>query len=137
MLGEWPSEDVDHINGDKADNRWANLRAATTSQNIANSRCHRLNACGFKGVYRKYGKWCANVRIKGKLIYLGLFVTREEAAMAYATAAYGLFGDFSRPHWRSLWQDIRGAGWRKPQIEELSLDREEIDRLLCAGASCI
>ncbi len=101
---------------------------------MANSRCHQDNACGFKGVYRKYDKWCANIRFKYKLIVLGYFDTPEAAALAHATAAYGLWGPFARPHWRDLLAEMRGASciWRKPKIEELSLNREEMDRIFAA-----
>jgi len=50
MTGEWPKHQVDHVNMDCADNRWANLRDATCSQNTANSCVRINNKSGFKGV---------------------------------------------------------------------------------------
>jgi hypothetical protein len=49
MTGEWPKTQIDHINLDKADNRWCNLREATQSQNFANTRILASNGSGFKG----------------------------------------------------------------------------------------
>ena len=49
MMGAWPSEEVDHINCNKVDNRWTNLRPATRGQNNANSRARRSKS-GIKGV---------------------------------------------------------------------------------------
>ena len=93
--GEWPEGALDHINRDKADNRIANLRPATYSQNRAN----RLgkSASGFKGVYwhKKVGKFQAQIRIEDKRCSLGYFTTAEEAHEAYKTAAIHHFGEFA------------------------------------------
>jgi hypothetical protein len=98
MTGEWPTEDIDHINGKRGDNRWSNLREATRSQNLRNM-AKRPNIAGLKGVtYRKdRDKYFARLRISPyKTKYLGLFNTPEEAHEAYKKAAIEASGQFAR-----------------------------------------
>ena len=70
---------VDHINGDKLDNRKANLRVCTKSENQVNRRVAK-GRCGYLGVAKHYGKFQARIRRNKKRIYLGRFDTAEEAA---------------------------------------------------------
>lgn len=93
-----PQEDVDHINGVRDDNRIANLRIATRSQNLWNSRRHFDNSSGFKGVSfdKNRRQWQAHICVAGKVIHLGRFSTPEEAHAAYLAAALKYFGDFAR-----------------------------------------
>lgn len=98
MTGEWPENDIDHINGVKTDNRWANLRAATRSENIINAGKPITNTSGFKGVSWHKGrgkKWKAQIQFKGKSFTLGYFDDPELAALCYAGASRILYGDFS------------------------------------------
>jgi hypothetical protein len=104
--GQWPKADLDHINCDKADNRFCNLRDCSCAQNQANS--YRKLALR-KGAHSARGKWQSAIKVNGKNHWLGYFDTREDAALAYATVAYGLWGEFSRPHWREVLRDIRGV----------------------------
>ncbi len=96
--GELPTKHVDHINGDRADNRISNLRLAVRSQNNANSRLRKDSTSGFKGVSfsKKMNKWYGQIRVNGKLIYLGSYRTPEEAHVAYVAAAEKHFGEFAR-----------------------------------------
>lgn len=98
MTGEWPEDQIDHVNGERADNRFANLREATNSQNLANSKASSRNRSGHKGVYwfAESEKWRANIRVNGRLISLGLFGNKEDAAAAYEAAAKLHFGEFAR-----------------------------------------
>lgn len=98
MTGEWPPHEIDHINGDKSDNRWCNLRAATRSQNRCNVRRYRNNTSGSKGVYwlKKNKKWAAQISIDQKQTHLGLFASREAAVAAYEEAALKHHGAFAR-----------------------------------------
>lgn len=95
--GHWPSL-VDHINGDRRDNRICNLREATRSQNKANSRVSKHNQSGLKGVgfHPSSGLWRARIRVNKRLISLGLHKTAAEAHAAYAEAAKRYHGDFAR-----------------------------------------
>jgi hypothetical protein len=98
VTGEWPSDQVDHINLDRSDNRWCNLRPAGQSQNMGNTRVYCNNTSGFKGVSWEKGrrKWDARVLVKGKNIHLGYFDAPHLAYAAYCLAARKYFGDFAR-----------------------------------------
>jgi hypothetical protein len=98
MTGEMPTCDIDHINGDRADNRWANLRLATRSQNNANAKRRADNTSGFKGVTfnKRRNGWQAQIKLTGRNYNLGCFITPEEAHAAYRVAAAERFGQFAR-----------------------------------------
>jgi hypothetical protein len=98
MAGEWPRGDLDHINGDRADNRRSNLRLADRTQNNANARRRSDNTSGHKGVSRhgQCNRWQARIRVRGRTIYLGLHKTQEAAAAAYDAAAREHFGEYAR-----------------------------------------
>lgn len=85
--GEWPTQEIDHINGVKNDNRIANLREATRSLNCQNVKGARGDSrSGVKGVRRNYNKWEAYIRVAGTRYYLGLYQTKEQARQAYLAA---------------------------------------------------
>lgn len=101
MVGEWPSEQVDHADTDKLNNCWRNLRAATHAQNISNRAVHKTTESGLKGAYYKRGPlrakpWASIIKLGPKTKHLGYFHTPEEANAAYAKAAGEAFGDFAR-----------------------------------------
>lgn len=99
MTGEWPKEEVDHDDLDGMNNRWANLREASHSQNQANKRRHKDNTSGAKGVFwhpqRK--KWYSRSTLNYENHFFGYHDTREAAELAYAEGAKRLFGEFARP----------------------------------------
>lgn len=92
MTGEWPAGQIDHINGDRADNRFCNLRHVTNGENQQNRRARRKDHSGsaFMGVglftQGKKPKWRARIQINKKCISLGHFDTEMEAAQAYQKA---------------------------------------------------
>lgn len=96
VIGAKPGEIVDHINGDTFDNRKANLRICSQSQNMQNSTRRRDNVSGYKGVHPNGRNWAAQIKVDGKQIYLGTFKTKEEAARVYNEAAAKHFGEFAR-----------------------------------------
>jgi hypothetical protein len=96
--GEWPPEEVDHADRNRARNAATNLRAATSVQNKANVGLSRANQSGRKGAHwdRDSQKWCAEIKVNGQKRHLGRFPTLDLAAQAYATAAKHLHGEFAR-----------------------------------------
>lgn len=97
--GEFPPDEIDHINGDRSDNRLCNLRAATRRENMQNIRTS-YGKSGYTGVgkFRNGEKWFARIKIDGKYKYLGLFETPELASSAYVAAKRELhpFSKFAR-----------------------------------------
>lgn len=97
IIGAKPGQMMDHINGNKLDNRRENLRFCTISQNIANRPISISNNTGYKGVgYRKdRKKYRARIKVNGKEIHLGYFDTPQEAARRYDQGAKTYFGEFA------------------------------------------
>jgi len=81
MTGNFPSEQADHINHDTSDNRWANLRAVTISENQHNRKLNINNKSGVSGVtwHKPNKKWVVKVRVDGKQQHFGYFDTVPEA----------------------------------------------------------
>ena len=97
ICGEPLPAEIDHIDGDRGNNRIDNLRAATKLENGANSRIRPDNKTGFKGVFRLTdGRFRAKININYKQIHIGYFATLEEAAEARRAAAIRLNGEFAR-----------------------------------------
>ena len=84
MTGEMPKGQVDHINGDKADNRWENLRDVPKLVNALNQKRHVTNKSGITGVRfsTHNNKWMAYIGHNNRMNHLGMFDTIEEAAEA-------------------------------------------------------
>lgn len=97
VYGEWPSGEIDHRNGVRNDNRIGNLRVATRSQNVHNTRKRRNNQSGFKGVNFQpdCNKWRAAITFNGLIRHIGLFEDKADAAAAYLAEAKKLFGEFA------------------------------------------
>ena len=87
MTGAHPQDQIDHINRQRSDNRFSNLREATNSENQRNQKPNRLNTSGHAGVRRakttvkgkEYWSWIASIGVEGVKTYLGSFRTKEEA----------------------------------------------------------
>jgi hypothetical protein len=86
MTGEFPKNMVDHIDGVRDNNRWGNLREATSSENMQNQIRARIdNKSGFLGVtrHKPSGRFAARIQLNGKVTSLGYYDTPEEAHEIY------------------------------------------------------
>lgn len=98
MTGEWPKDQIDHINRTPGDDRWCNLREADGTQNQANQNRSRNNTVGYKGVTidrKRRNPYKATITVRGRCFNLGRFATPEEAHSAYCAAARKHFGEFA------------------------------------------
>lgn len=94
--GRWPEGDVDHINGVRDDNRIENLREASRSQNLSNSRAHKINdQSGYIGVRPFQNRWIATISHKNNPIHVGCFRCPTRAAIARDIKAIQLRGEFA------------------------------------------
>ena len=98
VTGEWPTDQIDHINGVRVDNRWINLRAVSNTENQRNQFRRTDNTSGVCGVHwrKDCQKWSADIKVDGRNKHLGCFNTIEEAA-AIRAAASSVYG-FSERH---------------------------------------
>lgn len=87
-FGFSPCHEIDHKNGDKSDNRIANLRDVTRSVNMKNISKLKANISENTGVHwhKRHKRWCANIRHNGKKIYLGSFKKKDEAVSVWQKA---------------------------------------------------
>lgn len=97
VTGEWPTSEIDHINQDRSDNRWSNLRLATRQQNARNRKRNAKNRSGFKGVsfHNRVGRWRAVIELDSGHKHLGYFDDPKSASIAYRNAAQQHFGQFA------------------------------------------
>jgi hypothetical protein len=94
ITGAVKGQVVDHANGDTLDNRRANLRVCTQSENLGNQMLRKNSSSGFKGVHwNKRNRAWASTAAK---IRLGYFKTAEDAALAYDSFARARWGQFAR-----------------------------------------
>ena len=96
VTGEWPRSFVDHRDLNRGNNSWGNLRQATPRQNSCNSPRRSHSTTGSKGVYAQKGRFRARIRVDGRLMSLGMFDRKSDAAAAYAQAAAKMHGEFAR-----------------------------------------
>lgn len=100
MTGSWPENVIDHINGNRSDNRWSNLRNATHGQNKTYSKRNKNNKSGKCGVSKRVypsGKivWGVRINIDGKETHLGFFSSFEEAKNVRIKAEQTHYTEFS------------------------------------------
>ena len=98
IMGATKDQMIDHINGDKLDNRRKNLRFCTKAQNNRNSKKpHSNNTSGYKGVFwsKQKRKWLAQIVVDRTQIGLGFFNSKEEASETYKQASRKYCGEFS------------------------------------------
>lgn len=102
MTGAWPDRHIDHVNQQKSDNRWSNLRLANDAQNNANRPVRRDSRSGVKGVIwvEKKRKWRAQIKHAGRGRHLGYFETAQLAHEFWCLASDMLHGEFSHHGYR-------------------------------------
>lgn len=90
------AKNIDHIDGDRTNNRISNLRDVTHQQNMMNrkKRCDSKNS--YKGVYKLKNSWIAEIWFMNKRYYIGSFKTDKDAGLAYIEASKKLHGNFAR-----------------------------------------
>ena len=98
--GNWPADQIDHINGIRTDNRISNLREATDAENQQNRGKNKNNTSGYTGVHwnKTAGKFVSQISVNGKILHLGLFDDPKQARQAYldAKVKYHGFNPISR-----------------------------------------
>lgn len=92
--------EIDHICHNPSCVNPSHLRVASRTQNSVNRRRSKNNTSGIKGVYRVSrttgpDKWVSRIRINGRLIHIGTYVTAEEARDEYLRVAREHFGEFA------------------------------------------
>lgn len=105
MTGKWP-EVIDHINRERSDNRFCNLRECSVQQNSCNTGMSHRNTSGYRGVskHKQSGKWKVDVKVNGRKLFFGLYEDIELAGLvaeearakfhgSYATEVYNKMGD--------------------------------------------
>lgn len=94
MTGEIPEQTIDHEDRNRSNNRWANLRLATPTEQARNRNLYKNNTTGTKGIYSRDGKWRVMIRIDGKLKHLGTYDDLNEAIQVRKYAAKQHFKEF-------------------------------------------
>lgn len=97
ILNPAPDLEVDHINGNRLDNRRQNLRICTRQQNMMNKRPYKNKTSKYKGVCwnKVSGKFIAHIRNNGKFIYIGQSDNQKELALKYDKVARELYGEYA------------------------------------------
>ncbi|SEG75455.1 HNH endonuclease [Sphingobacterium lactis] len=97
IVKDYENKEIDHINGNRSDNRKINLRACFHSENLKNQTIRSTNKSGYKGVcwQKSKRKWRATIYVEKKQKHLGLFDCPNEAHKAYVKASDIYFGEFS------------------------------------------
>lgn len=99
--GAWPTNQIDHVNGVRGDNRIINLRVATNQENSRNRLMYENNTSGTTGVcwHKAAAKWMAYIVVDGKQKYLGVFSSFEKAieARTEAIKQYGFTDRHGKP----------------------------------------
>lgn len=100
VMGKKDGFEIDHINGNKLDNRRCNLRHVTHRQNAQNKKSRRNSSSKYKGVtwLKKEEVWISHIVINGKDYHLGRYKSERDAAWVYNVWAQSFFGEYARPN---------------------------------------
>jgi hypothetical protein len=96
VYGEFPKNQIDHINRIRDDNKISNLRESTQSENLMNISISSHNTSGYKGVSfdKSKNKFMACIQINSRQIFIGRYKTAKEASIAYSNYAKEIQGEF-------------------------------------------
>ena len=96
--GKMPDQYVDHIDGNRSNDKWSNLREATATQNQFNRSIQKNNTSGAKGVGwdGRKNKWFAKIWIKRKCIYIGYYSNKQDAINARKNAEVIYHGEYRK-----------------------------------------
>lgn len=101
QTGYWPANLIDHINGDRADNRWCNLREVSHAENVKNKALDSRNTSGVVGVCwdKQEGRWRAQIGVNRGVIKLGSYINFDDAVAARKAAEqrFGFHENHGRP----------------------------------------
>ena len=114
-------EFLDHIDGNRLNNKIENLRPATSSQNNQNVKAKITNKLGVKGVCIERGKYKANIKINGKSKHLGYFYSLEEAKIVYEEFSKKIHGNYSF-HRRPRVYEGLGVQGMDTEIQQKEID---------------
>lgn len=97
MNGTWPTECLDHIDRNRKNNTYSNLRLASYTNNAQNKKIQNNNTSGFKGIIKcnDGATFRSRIKVDGSVIHIGCFPTQEEAHIAYCFAALEYHKDFA------------------------------------------
>jgi hypothetical protein len=97
ILNPNSNEEIDHKDQNRLNNQRKNIRIATHNENQRNAPAYKNNKSGLKGVswHGLSRKWAANIKVNGKTIYLGEFLSKEEASIAYNRGATKYHKEFA------------------------------------------
>lgn len=96
VTGDWPKAQIDHINRNRLDDSFMNLREATNSENCCNRNVRIDNAVGISGIYVRNGRFVVSITKDGKKIFTRRFLTLDDAAKARVAAVQEHHGQFGR-----------------------------------------
>lgn len=128
--GKYPNGILDHINGDRTDNRIENLRLVTLAQNSWNRKTSKASKTGYKGVVfdGNTRKFLVGIRKHGKQISLGYFENSNDGAKRYNEEATKLFGEFARLNEITEDKNMNAKDIRKNQVK-ITLDENIMEKL--------
>jgi hypothetical protein len=100
MTGKWPQNQIDHVDCNRSNNIFLNLREATYQENGRNVIKRNNNTSGVKGVHwdKRRLKWCSRIFIGSKFIHLGYFDNLQDAEVVRVSAAKAAYGEFHKEY---------------------------------------
>jgi hypothetical protein len=96
MVYGFTPKNIDHIDGNRTNNKILNLRDVTHQQNMMNRKKRADSKSAYKGISKVKNSWIAEIWFEKKRHYLGSFKSEHDAGLAYQEAAKKIYGNFAR-----------------------------------------